>query len=129
MSKQNLKLLFVVAGLYDIILGGVFLFFHDAIFETLGMALVGHPTYAQFPSLLVFIFGVMFLHISTNPVLLRPMIPYGMAMKAAFTGVAIWSLLTVGLPTLWIPAFVADLAFLILFFMAWNATAEGQELA
>ena len=129
MTKQNLKLLFVVAGLYDIILGGVFLFFHDAIFGTLGMAPVGHPTYAQFPSLLVFIFGVMFMQISTNPVLYRPMIPYGMAMKAAFTGVAIWSFLSVGLPALWIPVFVADLAFLILFFMAWSSTAEGREVA
>ena len=129
MSKQNLKLLFVVAGLYDIILGGAFLLFHDAIFAMLAMAPVGHPTYAQFPSLLVFIFGVMFIQISTNPVLFRQMIPYGMAMKAAFTGVAIWSFFTVGLPSLWIPVFIADLAFLVLFVMAWNATGDGREVA
>lgn len=127
MAMNRIKLLFIVAGIYDLVIGAAFFFFYDAIFTTLEMAPVGHPTYAQFPSLLVAIFGVMFLQISTDPFRFRSMMPYGISMKAAFTGVAVWSHFTVGLPLLWVPVFVCDLIFLILFVFAWATTTGLRE--
>jgi hypothetical protein len=127
MNLIRTKQLFLIAGIYDLVLGLAFFLFHRALFAMFDAPPLGHPSYAEFPALLVVTFGAMFLQIGRDPVRYRSMIPYGMALKAAFSGVAIWRLLTIGLPMMWVPIAIIDLAFLGLFAVAWYAAPKLQK--
>ena len=94
------------------------------IFDLFALPPAGHPTYVQFPALLITIFGVMFLQISTDPIKYRSMIPYGMALKAAFSGLTLWSILTIGLAAIWVPVAILDFVFLVAFVVAWRSISR-----
>lgn len=111
--------LFVVAALYDALLGLAFLFFPLRIFAHYGVEPPNHPAYVQFPALLLLIFAAMFLRIANDPVKNRELIPYGIALKAAYSGIAFWYQMTRGIPSMWIPWAWADLAFMIIFALSW----------
>lgn len=123
MSLGWTRTLFVVAGLYDGLLGLAFLLGHDRIFAYFGVEPANHPAYVEFPALLLITFGLMFLHISTDPVRLRPLMPYGMALKASYAALAFWYQLTIGVPALWMPWAWMDLLFLLAFVVAWRSTS------
>jgi hypothetical protein len=123
MSTKWIKALFVVAGIFDTVLGAVSLVASAPIFRAAGVTPPNHFGYIQFPALLVIIFGIMFFRIAANPVARRELIPYGMALKASYFGVVFWYQLTSGVPSLWIPWAWVDLAFFILFFLAWRSLA------
>lgn len=122
MSKNWVKPLFVIAALYDGILGLAFLFFAGAIFRVFEVTPPNHPAYIAFPALLLLIFAAMFVRIASDPVKNRELIPYGVGLKAAYSGTAFWFQLTEGIPFMWIPWAWADLAFLFLFVAAWKST-------
>ncbi len=124
MNLKSIKILFVVAGLYDLILGFVYFFAHERLFTYFDVPPAGHPTYVEFPAILLVLFGVMFLQISSNPVHHRAMIPYGIGLKAAFSGLAFWYEFTVGVSDMWIPMAVVDLLFLAGFVLAWRSVAR-----
>ena len=112
---------FIVAALYDGILGLVFLFAWAAVYRHFGVTPPNHPGYVQFPALLLLIFASMFIRIARNPVTNRDLIWYGVALKVAYSGTAFWYYLTDNIPTMWLPFAWADLAFLVLFVIAWNS--------
>jgi len=122
-----IKPFFVVAGLYDAILGIAFLFFSDTIFQSFGVTPPNHPAYVQFPALLLLIFGAMFFKIASNPVRNRDLIWYGVALKAAYSGLAFWHQMADGIPSMWIPWAWADAVFLLLFLWAWKDIGETKE--
>ncbi|HCQ67585.1 MAG TPA: hypothetical protein DIU07_21680 [Rhodobacteraceae bacterium] len=124
MNLKSIKILYVVAGLYDLILGFVYFFAHERLFTFFDVPSAGHPTYVEFPAILLVLFGVMFLQISSNPVRHRAMIPYGIGLKAAFSGLAFWYEFTVGVSDMWIPMAVIDLLFLTAFVLAWRSVAR-----
>lgn len=126
MDLKKAKTLFLVAGIYDLILGPIYFFGYQTLFDMFALPAAGHPTYVQFPALLITIFGVMFLQISTDPVKYRSMIPYGMALKVGFVGLAIWSVLTVGLASVWLLIALLDFLFLIAFILAWRSTSSAS---
>lgn len=113
------KPFFVIAALYDGLLGLAFLFFHMAIFAHYGVEPPNHPAYVQFPALLLLIFAAMFLRIAANPARNYKLIPYGIALKASYSGLAFWYAITTTIPSMWMPWAWADLAFLIVFVLAW----------
>ena len=121
MRLKWIKTLFVICGLYDGLLGLLFFFGHERIFALFGVEPANHPAYVEFPAILLVVFGAMFLHISTDPVRLRAMMPYGMALKVAYAGMAFWYQLTIGIPGMWLPWAWFDLLFLIAFVIAWRA--------
>ncbi len=121
-----LKVFFVIAAIYDAVLGLAFLFFAGGIFEYFAVTPPNHPAYVEFPALLLLIFSWLFLRIAQNPFKERSLIPFGIALKASYCGVAFYHNLLSGIPKMWLPWAWADLVFLLLFVAAWKFTAETE---
>jgi hypothetical protein len=82
----------------------------------------------QFPALLLIVFGAMFLRISRDPVRHRDLIPYGIGLKAAYSGTVFWYQLTTGVPFMWVPFAWLDVAFLAAFVIAWLGLRHTRPL-
>jgi len=124
MSTKWIKVLFVIAGIYDLVLGVLSLVAAPQIFRMAGVAPPNHWGYIYFPALLVVIFGIMFLRIAANPVGRIELIHYGMGLKAAYCGVVFWFQIIATVPRMWIPFAWIDLVFFALFFFAWKSLAR-----
>ena len=120
MNGKWIKPLFVIAGLYDGIVGLAFLFFAMPLYELFGVTPPNHVGYVQFPALLLLIFAAMFFRIASDPPKNRSLIVYGIALKVSYSGLVFWHEVTAGVPSMWIPWAWLDLGFLILFIMAWR---------
>jgi hypothetical protein len=118
------RVLFRLSGLYDGVLGLAFLFAGTAIYDRFGIPPPNHPGYVQFPALLLVVFAAMFLRIASDPARYRDLIPYGMGLKASYASVVLFHALRGNIPAMWVPFAWADLAFLLLFFVAWRSTAR-----
>jgi hypothetical protein len=115
------KWLFVVAAIYDGIIGLLFLFFWRELFTHFQITPPNHGGYVQFPALLLVIFGWMFLRIAQNPDGNRGLIDFGIALKVAYSGIVFWYGLTSGVPRMWVWFAWIDLGFLVLFIIARRA--------
>jgi hypothetical protein len=124
MSPRWIAPLFVLAGIYDGLLGLAFLLFPGAIFQGSGVPLP-HLGYVQFGALILLVFAVMFFHIARDPARNRALIPYGVGLKAAYSGTVFGHQLTGGIPAMWVPWAWADLGFLVLFLVAWRILGQG----
>ena len=124
MRSAWIRPLFVVAGLYDGILSLAFLFFPLAIFQWFEVTPPIHVGYVQFPALLLLIFAAMFFRIAVNLLGNCDLIPYGIALKAAYSGLVFWHDFTGGVPSMWIPWAWLDVMFMVLFLVAWRQTAK-----
>ena len=120
MSNDWRKPLFYIAALYDGLLGLLFLFLWRDVFAHFNITPPNHPGYAQFPALLLIIFGLLFLQIARNPAANRDLIVYGILLKIAYSGTVFWHHFTGGVPSMWIWCAWADVAFLVLFVVAWR---------
>lgn len=123
-GKSGMTAFYVVAGLYDGLLGLVFLFAWEPIFRRFAVTPPNHPGYIQFPALLLVIFGLMFLAVARDPARNRNLIPYGVLLKAAYCGTVFWHWVADGIPGMWKPFAWADLVFGILF--AWSYVHLGK---
>jgi hypothetical protein len=126
-----IRALYVLAALYDGVLGVAFLFAPGKVFALFGVTPPNHFAYVQFPALLLLVFSALFLQISLNPIENRALIPYGMGLKVSYVGTVFFYSITKGIPHMWIPWAWADLAFLVLFALTFfhlssakNAQAE-----
>jgi hypothetical protein len=126
MNTKWIKVLYVIAGLYDGGLGLMFLVFGESLFRAFNIEPPNHIGYAQFPAALLLVFAAMFFNVAVNPVKFRALIPYGVGLKLAYCGTVFWNQLTYSIPRIWITWAWADLVFLILFLVAWNITRERQ---
>ena len=125
-TKASIKVLFIVAAVYDGVLGAAFLFASGALFEWFSVTPPNHPGYVQFPAALLIVFAVMYMAIAMNPVRNRNLIPYGILLKVSYCGVVLFHWLTAGIPGMWKPFCLFDLVFLILFIRAW-AMLRGEK--
>jgi hypothetical protein len=114
-TRSLISILFLVAALYDGLLGIGFLFGADAIFRWCGVMQPNHLGYVQFPAALLIIFAVMFLKIARNPIDHKNLIHYGILLKLSYCGVAFYHWITAGIPFMWKPFAIIDLIFLSLF--------------
>ena len=119
MSEKWVRLLFVIAGLYDGILGIAFIVMPGEIFAFYGVEPPNHMAYVQFPALLLIVFAAMFFRIAANPARNRELILYGCGLKLSYCAMAFFYDLSSGIPSMWVPWAWADLVFLLLFFMSW----------
>ena len=127
--EKLLKVFFAIAGIYDAALGLAFLFFPAVIFAHFGVMPPNHFAYVQFPALLLIIFAWMFFRIAENPVKERNLIPFGVALKGSYCGIAFYYDIMGGIPRMWLPWAWADLVFLVLFGLAWKATGKVVDAA
>lgn len=131
MNVTMVKVLFVIAAIYDGILGLLFLFAPGMAFEIFEVTPPNHFGYVQFPAVLLLIFAAMFYRIATDPVGNRFLMLYGVVLKAGYSGLVFYYMLTAGIPSMWVPWAWADLAFLVLFLWSWvymgrQMTEEAQ---
>jgi hypothetical protein len=119
MMARWIKPFFVVAGVYDLLLGLAFVFLAPVLFQQFGVEPPNHPGYVQFPALLLILFGVMLLQIAKDPARNRMLIPYAMGLKVAYSGTVLGYWATRGIPFMWIPWAWIDLVFLAVFAMVW----------
>lgn len=127
MNVTMVKGLFVIAAIYDGILGLLFFFFPGLAFEIFEVVPPNHFGYVQFPAILLLIFAAMFYRVSRDPVANRFIMLYGVALKTGYSGLVFYYMLTTGVPAMWVPWAWADLAFLVLFLMSWHFTGRLGE--
>jgi len=118
MTSDWRRWLFYVAAVYDGLLGLTFMFFWAWVFRLFEVTPPNHPGYVQFSSLLLIVFGLMFLRIARDPDANRDLIVYGIGLKSAYCGLVFWYQLTEGVPAMWLPWAWIDLVFLALFILA-----------
>jgi hypothetical protein len=126
MNSKWISGLFVIAALYDGLLGIGFLFAPESIFLFYQVEPPNHWAYVQFPALLLIIFTIMFLRIAFDPAKHRELILYGCGLKISYAGMAFWYEVTMGIPSMWIPWAWADVAFLVLFLVAWASVGKSR---
>lgn len=116
-----IKPFFVVAGLYDGILGALFLIIPYQLFSMTNVPPPNHVGYIQFPALLLVIFGIMFLNIARDPVANRNLILYGILLKISYCSVVFLNWMQSNIPMMWVVFAFFDLIFLVLFIVARKA--------
>jgi hypothetical protein len=119
------RILFVLAAVYDGALGLAFLLNGPGLFERFNVTAPNHWGYIQFPALLILVFALMFLAIAARPRANRGLIWYGVLLKMSYCGVIFRHWFGGGIPWMWKPFAIADLGFLILFVIAWFALKPG----
>jgi hypothetical protein len=125
MKKEKIiSILFIIAALYDGVLGVLFLFAGGRVFEWIQVTPPNHPGYTQFPAALLIVFALMFCAIARNPLLNKNLIPYGMLLKVSYCGVVFFHWFATGIPNMWKPFAILDLAFLGLFIWAYASLRE-----
>ena len=118
-SMGAIRALFVLAGLYDGILGLAFALAAPQLFAHYGVTPPNHFGYVRFPGLLLLIFAAMFFAVAWRPAANRNLIPYGILLKVAYCATVFYYWSHGGIPSMWKPWAWADLAFLILFLRAY----------
>ena len=119
-SSPAVKPIFVIAGLYDGLLGVAFLFAAPTIYERFDVTPPNHFGYIHFAALLLIVFALMFFAVAVNPKRNRNLIPYGVLLKVSYCLTVGWHWLDAGVPTMWKPFFVLDLAFIVIFIWAYR---------
>jgi len=117
--SSGISALFGVAAAYDGILGVLFLFAADYVFQFFRVTPPNHLGYVQFPAALLLIFALMFLRIAGNPIRHRDLVPYGILLKVAYCAVSGWHWLAGGIPGMWKPFAVIDLLMGLAFIWAY----------
>jgi hypothetical protein len=125
-TQKMIKPLYIVAAIYDAVLGIAFLFAADAVFEQFmpEIEMPYHPGYIQFPAALLLVFALMYFAIARNPVRNRNLILYGILLKVSYCSIVLyhWATLTA---SIWKPFCIADIIFLVLFVYTWRATGKS----
>lgn len=118
---------FLLAALYDLILGAAFLVASEPILTAIGMTLPPHIAYIQLAAVFVFVQGLGYWLVSRDPLANLGLVRVGVAYKAAYSGLALYYLATGQLPSVFfIPWAVFDLVFLIGFVMFLRAASRAQ---
>lgn len=105
---------FLVAALYDMLLGLAFVIFGEQILGAIGMALPPHIAYIQLAAVFIFVQGFSYLLPFRDPLGNLGIVTVGVVYKAAYAGLALWYLLIGALPSaFFIPWAIIDLAFLV----------------
>ncbi len=118
MKPEWIRPLFVVAALYDFVLGVAFLLAWSTIYARFGVAPPNHPGYIQFGAAAIAIFGVGFWFVAQAPERNRDIIKLGVLLKLAYAGTVLSYWAQGRIPAMWVPFAWADLVFLIAFLAA-----------
>ncbi len=127
MKHQWIRRLFVIAGIYDVILGMVFLLVPSKVFAFYGETPPDPMLYVQFPAALLLVFAVMFFMIAIDPIKNSNQILYGCGLKVSYCAIAFGYSLTSGISPMWMPWAWLDLIFLLLFILAWRSLASQKQ--
>lgn len=121
MNIKTIKNLFIVAGLYDLILSLTVLFAFKQLYSYFQIALPNHVGYIQFAAALVAIFGIGFLFVAQDPAHNLNIIIMGILLKFSYSSIVLYYAAIKNIPSVWIPFAWLDLIFLILFIVAFRS--------
>ena len=115
-SLNWFKMLFLLAALYDGVLGVAFLFFYGPIYQSLGVPLPNSPSYIHLSAAFVLAQGVGYWFVYRNMLRNVDLVKVGVVYKAAYTLVSAYYLLAGQLLHAMFAWFaVCDLLFLLAF--------------
>ena len=80
------KSLFLIASIYDLILGAVFFFFYKPIFSFFNITLPVYPMYLQMAAAFVIAMGVGYYFIYRNPFRNLDLVRLGVVYKLVYSG-------------------------------------------
>jgi quinol-cytochrome oxidoreductase complex cytochrome b subunit len=126
MTRPWIRPLFVVAGVYDLVLGLGYLFLYRWVFNRFSVMLPNHPAYLQLNALFVVVFGLGFLLVARDPERNRDIIRLGVLLKLAYAGIVFTYAALGNMPSMWIPWAVCDLLFAAAFLLALRAIPTGR---
>ena len=118
MPLAMLRLLFLVAGLYDLLIGLAFLLCGGPLLEWAGIKEPNHWGYLQFAALQLVIFGTMFLSVARDPAGNRNLIVYGLMLKVSYVSMVGYYWAKGECPLLFQPFAVIDIVMFALFLWA-----------
>ena len=124
MSIKGIKTVFLVAALYDIILGIVFGLFFKPVYTCFGAELPNHAGYIQLAAAYILVFGIGFFFVYKDPVRNQAIITLGVLMKLGFVVVVLGHLLIDTIPPFYIPFALLDIVFLLLFMYTLTAVKK-----
>ena len=119
MSLFQIRLIFVVAALSDILFGLGFLVAGPAIFEWAGIPAPNHWGSIHFAALMLMIFGLMFAAVAYDPVSQRNLIRYGLLLKLSYCGLVGYYCVISIVPSLFRICAIADAIFYVLFLVSY----------
>ena len=96
MERGYYKKLYLIAALYDLLLGFGFLLFYKFIYKMFNMNLPENPAYLSLCAILIGIYGILLFMIHKNPENNRITIVYAILIKFAFVAVVLYYWLFVG---------------------------------
>jgi hypothetical protein len=115
-SLASIRIMYVIAALYDGLLGLAFIVAGPRLFELAKITPPNHWGYVHFAAGTLVIFGYMFLRIALRPIENRNLVVYGMLIKVCYVSTVTWYVFHGGVPAMWTWFAYADAAFFALFF-------------
>lgn len=126
----NWRTFFLVAAIYDIVLGVGFFLLYAPLFSALGIELPNNTSYIHLTAAFVFTQGLGYWFVYQDPTANAGIVKLGIVYKAIFSGLAFYYL---AIGELLHPAFlvfgVADLLFLIGFWLFLRSPVETAAAA
>lgn len=105
---------FLVAALYDLLLGAAFVVVGEQLLRAIGMELPPHVAYIQLAAVFIFVQGLSYALVYRDPLGNLGIVRVGVAYKAAYAGLALWYLVIGLLPSVFfLPWAAIDAAFLV----------------
>ena len=87
---MNWRTFFMVAAVYDMVLGAAFFFAYGPIWELLELELPNNTAYIHLTAAFVFVQGFGYWIVAQNPTANRGIVQMGFAYKLAFAGLSVY---------------------------------------
>jgi hypothetical protein len=114
--EKSYRLLFLIAALYDFILGSVFFIFMGYIFDNiLNIPLPTYPVFFQAAAAFVFVMGIGFYFVYLNMYRNIDIVKVGIAFKLFYTGLAFYYVFVENMPWIFSVFGFLDIIFIALF--------------
>jgi hypothetical protein len=119
---------FLVAAIYDIVLGLAFLVAGETILDAIGMTLPPHIAYIQLAAIFVAVQGLSYLLAWRDPVTNTGVIWVGVVYKGTYAALVAWYLAVGLLPSVFfVPWAVIDLGFMLAFLWFLRGAARPMQ--
>lgn len=120
-QKAFYKWFFLLIGIYDVLLGGIFVLFYRNIYAYLNITLPNHPGYIFVPALFLVSAGIGEFLIARNLLRNVDLSIVRLLMKLSFAGAVIYCYFKYGVPTIFLLISVASIIGVIinLCFISW----------
>ncbi|MBN1787021.1 MAG: hypothetical protein JW806_01350 [Sedimentisphaerales bacterium] len=126
-NTKPISIFFIIAALYDGVLGVAFLTAGGRLFDLAKVTPPNHMGYIHFPAALLIVFAIMFLMIAADPKKNRQLIPYGILLKLSYCSVVFFHWFKTDIPHIWKPFAFIDIVFMVVFIAVFVLLADKQE--